>query len=519
MNVNPRRPLFNRKPQTNIYRMFLWVILLLGGVWTLQRLDRGEIKSPFAPTPQPTRSIASYLLEGDADFKAGKLDAAILSYQEALELNPNVAETWWRLSRIQTYSSAFLITNDDKKARLKDALDSADKAVALAPDNSTAHAIRALALDWNASRNFYSDQEVQDFLAQADAEALIAQQKDPSNVLALAYYAEILIDEQKWNVAELIIKQALERPDANQWMDVYRINAYVLETLGDYNLAISEYEKAIAIEPNFTFLYRRIGANYRRLAYEVAVTQGEDAARPVYEQSLEYFDKAVRINEQIGVKDPGPHLSIASTYSQLGDFFAAALNVKKALSYEPTNADIYGQLGVVYYRSRNYEGSRDALKCAIYGCSGEASCQGRGLERCFPDLGENPVEVKGLTIAPNTIIYYYIYGSVLAGLSRPKDNRCADAQKTFNEVRAELDANPKSYGDGGRETILGIIEEGEFICKSLTETPTPGGTTPVETDIATSEYDLTLTPEMAPPTEDSAATIEPIYEVTATPNP
>src|SRR5512138_297901 len=395
MNVNPRRPLFNRKPQTNIYRMFLWVILLLGGVWTLQRLDRGEIKSPFAPTPLPTRSIESYLLEGDADFKAGKLDASILSYQEALELNPNVAETWWRLSRIQTYSSAFLITNDDKKKRLQEALASADKAVALASEDSTAHAIRALTLDWNANSNFYSDKEVQDFLAQADQEALTAQQKDPSNTLALAYYAEILIDEQKWNVAELIIKQALERPDASQWMDVYRVNAYVLETLGQYNLAIAEYEKAAAIEPNFTFLYIRIGANYRTLAAETASQRGEEAARPTYEQSLEYFAKAANINEQIGVQDPGPYLSISRTYSQLGDFFAAALNVKKALSFEPTNPDIYGQLGVVYFRSRNYEGSIYSLKCAIYGCSGEDSCMGRGLERCFPDLQENPVEVKG----------------------------------------------------------------------------------------------------------------------------
>jgi tetratricopeptide (TPR) repeat protein len=182
------------------------------------------------------------------------------------------------------------------------------------------------------------------------------------------------VDPQKWNQAEIAINQALEQPSATQWMDVYRINAYVQETLGQYNLAISEYEKAIAIEPNFTFLYIRIGANYRRLASDVAFAQGEEAARPVYEQSLEYFDKAVRINEQIGVKDPGPHLSIARTYSQLGEFFIAARNVQTALEYEPQNADIYGQLGVIYFRSRNYEGSILSLKCAIYGCSGEDSC-------------------------------------------------------------------------------------------------------------------------------------------------
>ena len=284
-------------------------------------------------------------------------------------------------------------------------------------------------------------------------------------------------------------------------MDVYRVNAYVMETLGDYNLAISEYEKAIAIEPNFTFLYSRIGANYRRLAFDVAVTQGEEAARPVYEQSLEYFDKVVRINEQLGVKDPIPHLSIARTYSQLGEFFSAALNAQTALEYEPTNADIYGQLGVIYFRSRNYEGSIYSLQCAIYGCSGEDSCIGRGLERCFPNLGENPVTVQGLPISPNTIIYYYIYGSVQAALSRQSDNRCDKAYKAFDEVKAELEANADDYVDG-REIILQIVQEGEFICESLIAAgQEPSGTSvppQVETQVSEEMSDPESTPSPAP---------------------
>jgi tetratricopeptide (TPR) repeat protein len=473
MNLNSRRPLFHRRPQSNIYRMFLWVVMILGGVWMLQQMDKGEIKPLFQATPTPTRAPESYLMEGESNFTAGNLDAAIRAYEEALAQNPNDAETWWKLARIQTYSSAFLITNDAKKARLLKALESADKAVALAPEDSTAHAVRAFTLDWNADSNFYTAQEVQDFLAQAEQEALFAQQLDNSNTLALAYYAEILLDQDKWNQAELIIKQALERPDANQWMDVYRVSAYVQETLGQYNLAISEYEKAIAIEPNFTFLYVRIGANYRRLASDVAFAQSENAARPIYEQSLEYFDKAVRINEQIGVKDPGPHLSIARTYSQLGEFFIAAENVKTALEYEPTNPDIYGQLGIIYFRSRNYEGSIYSLECAIYGCSGEASCLGRGLDKCYPNFNENPVDVPGMVISPNTIVYYYTYGSVVAALSRKADNNCGQALQTMNEVRAELDRDPEAYTDG-RETILNIVGAAEEICQSLNSgTPLP----------------------------------------------
>jgi tetratricopeptide (TPR) repeat protein len=480
MNINSRRPLFHRRPQSNIYRMFLWVVMILGGVWILQQLDRGEIKPLFLATPLPTRAAASYLEEGDANFTAGNLTAAILAYQEALRMNPNDAQTWAKLARIQTYSSAFLITSDEKKARLREALESATKAVELAPEDSTARAIRAFTLDWNANPNFHTTEEVQDFLIEAENEALTAQRLDNKNPLALAYFAEILVDQQKWNQAEIIIQQALGLPEATQWMDVYRVNAYVLETMAQYNLAISEYEKAIAIEPNFTFLYSRIGANYRRLAFDVATTQGEEAARPVYEQSLEYFDRVVRINEQIKIKDPGPHLSIARTYSQLGEFFIAARNVQTALEYEPTNADIYGQLGVIYFRSRNYEGSIFALECAIYGCAGEASCLGRGLDRCFPDLGENPVTVQGLDISAPTIIYYYIYGSVQAALSRQRDNRCDKALKAMGEVRAELEANPDDYVDG-RDTIINIVQAGEEICASLASgTPLPDTTVPTQ---------------------------------------
>ncbi len=485
MNVNSRRPIFNRRPQSNIYRMFLWVVMILGGVWMLQQLNKGEIKPLFDPTSTPTRAPESYLLEGKADFTAGKINAAILSYQEALKVNPNDAATWAELARIQTYSSAFLITNDEKKARLNQALESATKAVELAPEDSTAHAVRAFVLDWNADSNFRTNEEVQDFLLQADQEAQTAQQLDSSNTLALAYYAEILIDTQQWDRAQAVINQALARPDANQYMDAYRVNGALLETLGQYNLAIAEYEKAIAIEPNFTFLYLRIGANYRRLASEIT---DEDLQRPVYVKSLEYFERAAKINEQIGVNDPTPYLSISRTYSQLGEFFIAAKNVQKALSFEPNNADIYGQLGIIYFRSRNYEGAIDTLACAIYGCSGEASCIGRGLERCFPDLGEKPVDVKGLAISPNTIVYYYTYGSVMAALSRQRDNKCEQAMKTMNEVRAELDANPDDYADA-RDIILNIVEDGEFICQSLAE----GNSLPDTTvATATGEADVPL---------------------------
>jgi tetratricopeptide (TPR) repeat protein len=492
MNIAPRRPLFSRKPHSNIYRMFLWMVMLLGGVWMLQEINRGDIQPLFLPTPTPTRTGTSLTLEGDAHFTAGNLDAAIQAYGEAVRVDPGNAQTWANLARIQTYSSAFLITNDEKKARLLEALASADQAVELAPDDSTVHAIRAFALDWNADSNFNSTEEVQGYLRRAEESALRALQLDSSNTLALAYYAEVLLDQQKWDQAEQNIRQAVAQDDS--LMDVHRVYAAVLETLSQYNLAITEWDKAIAIEPNFTFLYLRAGANYRRLAFEI---ENPQAARPVYEKSLEYFDKAVRINEQLGIKDPTPHLSIARTYSQLGEFFIAARNVQTALEYQPNNADIYGQLGIVYFRSRNYEGSIFSLKCATYGCSGVDSCMGRGLEKCYPDLGENPVEVAGLEISPNTIVYYYTYGSVLSALSRPRDNKCGEAMLVMSDVRDELISNPDDYLDSS-DTIISIVQAGEAICRSLAEGGAPASNVPGEatttSDAGDVMSDLTATP-------------------------
>jgi hypothetical protein len=166
------------------------------------------------------------------------------------------------------------------------------------------------------------------------------------------------------------------------------------------------------------------------------------------------------------------------------------------LEYEPTNADIYGQLGVIYFRSRNYEGSILSLQCAIYGCSGEDSCLGRGLDRCFPEFNEHPVSVTGLRLEPNTIVYYYIYGSVVAALSRPRDNNCDQAMKTMGEVRAELEKNPDDYADG-RDTIIGIVVAAEEICASLNSgTPLPDASVPTQvgTEVGEQMAEPTLTP-------------------------
>jgi tetratricopeptide (TPR) repeat protein len=492
MDVYPRRNLFYRKQGPNIYRLFFLVVMILGGVWLIRKVDQGEIQPLFLPTFQPTRTSNSFVMEGDAQFTAGDMEAAILAYQEALQVDPNNAEVWSKLARIQTYSSALQTTDAEQRARLQEALTSAEKALELAPDDSSVHAIYSFVLNWNASPYVFNPDpeqqaEGQKFLTRAEQVANRALLLDSNNTLALAFYAEILVDQQKWTQAEINILQALEQDPT--LMDVHRVYAYVLESFGNYNQAIQEYDRAIAIAPNLTFLHLRAGANYRRLAFG---SPNEETARQLYEKSLEYFEKAASINEQLDIRDPIPYLSISKTYSQLGEFFVAALNVQKALEYRPQDPDIYGQLGIIFFKARNYETSIFSLQCATRGCSGEDSCKGRGLAECTDE--EPGVEVSGQALSPSTVVYYYTYGSVLAALSRPSENRCDEAMDVLGEVRASYGSDPD---------IAGIVSAGEAICASLNESISSSPTTSPEAIV-----DVTGTPSL-----------EAIIDVTGTPTP
>ena len=103
---------------------------------------------------------------------------------------------------------------------------------------------------------------------------------------------------------------------------------------------------------------------------------------------------------------------------------------------------------------------------------------GRGLEKCYPNLNLNPVDVPGQPISPDTITYYYTYGSVLAALSRPADNKCDLAMKVLNDVKTEVNSKPDTYADARQTILFDIVQPSEFICQSLNDTGVPATTNP-----------------------------------------
>lgn len=430
MRLPTRRYLFhNPGRRSNPWRLLLWGVLIVAGLSAMRGISSGEIQPLFLPTPTATRSATSYREEGSAFFQAGNLDAAIAAYQDALAVNPDDYIGWTELARIQTYSAS-LLTQDRRRARMAEARESIANAVALAPQDSMANAVKAFVYNWSAG-SAGNAAERQAYLADASTAAILAVQLDNRNVLAQAYQAEILVDQQQYDQARQRAELAISL-DPNSF-DTRRVYAYVLEASAAYSAAIEQYKLAAELAPNLTFIYISIGQNYRQLG--------------LHDQALDYFDQAATINQVLGISDPLPYIAIAKTYSRDGEFFIAARNAERAIDIDPSNPDWYGQLGIIYFRSRNYEGSIPVLRCAVHGCSAE----------------ENrwEVDVTGMVLDDATLPYYYTFGSVLAAL-----DYCPEAFPVLEALRASYPSD---------SIVMDIVSQSFQVCANLAAraTPTP----------------------------------------------
>jgi tetratricopeptide (TPR) repeat protein len=463
-----------QKRRSSPYRILVWMGMILAGLMVFRGVVYDKTIQPFfAPTPTATRSVRSFQQEADTYFKLGALQKAIDSYQEVIRQNPDNAELIARLVRIQVYSSATMATDQQKLDRLNEALQLAERAVQINPDDSNAHAVKALVLDWLSSNKMLEKKVAALDLETAQNEVTRATQLDANNAEALAYSAEILADRAQWLRADQVIQDALAK-DPNS-MDVHRVRGYVLTALAEYDQAIEEYKKAAAIYPNLTFLYIDIGQTYRVLWSKTQAIDGPSTVLKAnyFSAAMDAFGQAANINKNIDVKDPIPYMAMGRSLAQrgdLGDFFSSQIYMKTALQLDPTNPDAYAQLGIVYRQSRNFEGSIEALHCALDGCTPEESC---GVRRDCPAEGATPdaskqITVKGLNLTDTTLVYYYSYGSVLAAMDKPGERYCPRAVVVFNKLRELYGADPN---------VMAIVKAGEDICASASSaaTSTPSG--------------------------------------------
>ncbi len=444
MQLTGKNLKFKHENRSNPITVLILIFLCVLSLFLLKAVVKQTLVSPWLPTAVPTRDAISFAMEGDTYFKAGNLQKAADSYAAASVLEPSNSEYAWKRGRALIYLTGSQTTDAEKTATLLNVIETMEPQLDVYTEDSNIYAILAFAYNWYADADLCGADNVETNLGLAENYIRRAVDYDSRNPLAYAIYSEILLQESNYVRAEQMLSQAMEYgnsldEDSDIMFDVYRVQGILLESYGQYRSAIDAYNHALEYSPNMTFLLIRIGVNWRQITD--------------YDSALEIFSKAARINDQLGITDPMPYIAIGNTYSQTGDFYAAGLNIKKALQINPYNADVYGRLGVNYYKARNYEAAIEALKCVVEGCGALESCT---VRECA-DEGNPVVEIEQLPISGSTVTYYFSYVGALAYMHTNANRYCETAMKVAAEIEAV-------YPDD--DSVMAIVRDGQAICRN-----------------------------------------------------
>ena len=381
----PKWSMNRRRWRPNWFRLIVLSLLVLGGAY-VDRFVVAPRPSPFLPTPTATRDPESFVSEAQALFDAGKLLQAVEVYRQAVVIRPEDPATHVALARTLVFAGQY-----------EAAQESAEDALLLDPNSSMAHAVRAWALDF-----------LGDYL-EAEAAIKRALELDPNNGLAHAYYVEILVDSYVSGTGAFEgVERAIEEskvalalaPDS---LEALRARGYILEATANYEEAIREYQAAANINPNVADLHLALGRNYRALG--------------IYDQAVEEFTRANALNPS----DPMPDLLISRTYATVGEYAKAMQYAETAVSDNQTDANLRGNLGVMYYRNALWPESVEELGLVVNGgLTGE---------------GER-VEAIPLVPDPRIAEFYFTYG---LGLTRL--NRCGEALQVAQMIVARVPAD------------------------------------------------------------------------------
>jgi tetratricopeptide (TPR) repeat protein len=423
-----------RARRSNPRRIFFFITLIAAGLFLFVLQRQGTVKPLFIPTPTATRNPISFADEGAAQFAAGNLKQAIVAYTKAAETDPKNVDYKVALARTQIYSGQYA-----------DALVNAQNALLVAPNSAKSNAIYAWALDWIGDLD----------AAQAAATKAIA--LDSNYAPANAYYAEILLDQGQWDQGSNYAEMAL-RLDPNL-LEARRAMGYAYEVQGDYEQAIQYYKSALEINPNLATLYIKLGVMYRSGLQDP-------------EQAIIYFSKA----NALDIENVEPYLYLSRTYYQIDKIGTAIQYLQEALTHDPTNPRVHGELGVLLFKRKNYEGALPELKLAVFGGS---LTDEEGQE--VKDKNGNPVTVQGLELSNLSLAYYYTLGNLRAfnATSASPESCGSNPDDAPTLLRLALNFAPDD------PTVQGSYADSMAICDRvnqglppISETPTEPASTP-----------------------------------------
>ncbi|MCH7586447.1 MAG: tetratricopeptide repeat protein [Chloroflexi bacterium] len=401
-----------KRRRSNPWRV-LFLILLVAAALYFERVVVPTIPAPFIPTTTPTRSPASFIVEAESFYEAGKLAQAEAAYQEAIEVDPLEPNYFINLARIQVFAGKY-----------EQAEESASNAVLIEPNLALANAVFGWVLDFRAFEEKDADRKIE-LLNQAIEKLESALELDPNSALIQAYYAEVLVDYdiERYDDALEAAQRAVQL-DPNL-MESHRALGYIWESTGTYDRALAAYQTALRIQSSLPMLYISIGNMY---------------------QALEDVDSAVDSYLRAVALDPtnsDPLNRIALAYARIGNYGIASQYAADAVDKDPDNPRLHGNLGRTYFKNNENLKAIEELRLAVQG-----------------GITDDGVTVNGLPIGDTRVNeFYYTYGLALA-----IDGQCDLAGQIFALLLRVLPED---------EIVVANAQEGLVICGEIEPTPTP----------------------------------------------
>jgi tetratricopeptide (TPR) repeat protein len=351
-----------RRKRSNPWSIII-LVLAIGAALYFQQVIVPVTPPLFIPTSTPTRSPESFVANAESLLGQGKLSQAIQAYEDAIQSDPKNPSNYVALARLQVYTNKY-----------QDALTNVENALLLNPNNATALALRG----W-----------VEGFLgnwAEAEISLNNAIMQDPNNAVVYAYLAEVLANESQTGQGSLgTLDKAIEMSKkavalAPNLLETHRARGVILEITANYDEAVVEFESAVTLNPNIADLHMALGRNYRFLQQ--------------YDKAIDQFNRANALNPS----DPLPDTYISRTYATVGEFAKAIQFAQQAVKEAGSDPFMQGNLGVMYYRNKQYQDSLNPLRLSVRGGTLETGDEVKGLPLDYGRVAE----------------YYYTYGLALA---------------------------------------------------------------------------------------------------------
>lgn len=318
--------------------VLLVIAALAAGVFVIANADTVRETIILPPTPEPTRSSASYAASAALLERDGERLEAIDAYEQAIRLDGTRVEYYLPLIDL-------LVAVD----RPDEALEWAEQAVILAPENAQVWSATAGAQLALGGRLLELGDPTNADLAFAEAvrAARSSTDLDPSNAEAYAYLAGSLaqLGPEQYAGAQEAAEIALSLDPDNPIVRYHM--ATILELQGFYPAAIEQYQLALEQDPNMVELY--VG-----LAYNYYATRDIPTAILTFQDALDVDEANAAVYDGLGWM-----------YFLIGEYPSAEENLAKAVELDPELVRAHAHLGAALYRNLNYDNAILELELAV----------------------------------------------------------------------------------------------------------------------------------------------------------